>query len=1145
MKSGKSEYSRRGEGCLSADELCLFVARPPGEDGGRASEIESHLARCPQCREELADIIKLLHPEEGDAGEEAPPLTSPEIQRTIARIREVGEQEKLQSMLRRRARRRLTAAVALVLIACGVAAFRFYFQRRPNQYFFAAKASLESFYDGRSPGGLRLDLPFQSAVTSRASPGTDAQRDAETRFSQALVNHEDVPEIRLGLAAALLARSDFGKAREQFDRVLNLQKNHFQALLGRAVTYYESARQAEDPNERRKLLDSGLADVDSALALRPESPEALYDRIHLLAEAGRAREALEEIDRYLSRDPDSRWAGRLKDLRVRMTSFKQQALQREVNRAARARDREALQRLAAAVPAQAFLGLRWALNTGLQRENEKAAAGKADATDLRWAAGILAEAGESNGDPSGKAILVFFDSLSPPQRRLKKQLDARLDSLRAKQSTLPLARMLADSATLEREFAGLNDVWQLVYIHHLRGNACLYQADFPRAEREYLAMRRYAETTGAPELRARALAALVSAYAHQKVRLADEQAAIESIRNLSGIHHLEQWDAFAHQASALICLRLSRHQDALMEFSAALGFAYRTQDESLLENLFENLIPIMDKLGRTRDADSFSAEAIRTMSAFEREADPDSAREVLNTRLNLYCRIGSYSYEAGSLGRAEALFREALAGIPSGSMKELQCRIKIGLAQTMIGKKKYSEAGDLLDDCLRAATEGEYAELAWQASYLQGKRARESGDAGGARRALLRSVDIIESMRGRIVAPELRQKFLTGRFDPFRDLVSLYYRELNDPGQARATVARAKSMTLLEYLKGSSTAAYPPAAEETNPRTLAIDYFFVADKLLGVVSGAGIDRIVELNFPRADAERQVQSFVTIIRNGNETDFTSHSRRLHDVLIAPLIAAAGNGQQDRLLIFPDGPLHLLPFGGLMDGRGRFLVQQYAISYAPSRNVLRYCVSLNRGRIVAGSRSVLLIDGSANLKGASDEIAGLSRIYGSSAHLMPAQDMARAATLAATAEIIHFAGHASIINGQPVLLLDSGLPPRCLGAGEIQSWRLRSNRLVTLAACSTAIGPQAEGDIPWGLVPAFLNAGAPALIVSLLPVDDPATAFLTSSLHAVLAEGAVSKSEALRKAQLALLDKARAAGRLNPASWIPYVLIGDPR
>ena len=150
MKSGKSEYSRRGEGCLSADELCLFVARPPGEDGGRASEIESHLARCPQCREELADIIKLLHPEEGDAGEEAPPLTSPEIQRTIARIREVGEQEKLQSMLRRRARRRLTAAVALVLIACGVAAFRFYFQRRPNQYFFAAKASGVTFgRDGR------------------------------------------------------------------------------------------------------------------------------------------------------------------------------------------------------------------------------------------------------------------------------------------------------------------------------------------------------------------------------------------------------------------------------------------------------------------------------------------------------------------------------------------------------------------------------------------------------------------------------------------------------------------------------------------------------------------------------------------------------------------------------------------------------------------------------------------------------------------------------------------------------------------------------------------------------------------------------------------------------------------------------------
>ena len=65
-----------------------------------------------------------------------------------------------------------------------------------------------------------------------------------------------------------------------------------------------------------------------------------------------------------------------------------------------------------------------------------------------------------------------------------------------------------------------------------------------------------------------------------------------------------------------------------------------------------------------------------------------------------------------------------------------------------------------------------------------------------------------------------------------------------------------------------------------------------------------------------------------------------------------------------------------------------------------------------------------------------------------------------------------------------------------------WRLRKNRLVTLAGCETGIGPQAEGETPWGLIPAFLNAGAPALIVSMLPVDDASTVQLTSRFYELL-------------------------------------------
>jgi CHAT domain-containing protein len=126
-----------------------------------------------------------------------------------------------------------------------------------------------------------------------------------------------------------------------------------------------------------------------------------------------------------------------------------------------------------------------------------------------------------------------------------------------------------------------------------------------------------------------------------------------------------------------------------------------------------------------------------------------------------------------------------------------------------------------------------------------------------------------------------------------------------------------------------------------------------------------------------------------------------------------------------------------------------------------------------------------------------------------------------------------------------MLDAGLHPVFLDSNEIRSWRLRRNRLVTLAGCETGVGPRTEGFTPWGLVPAFLHAGAPALIVSLLPVDDVATGKVTSRLYELLSAGGISKASALQQAQLSRLAAARASGRFNPGSWLPYVLVGDPR
>ena len=70
------------------------------------------------------------------------------------------------------------------------------------------------------------------------------------------------------------------------------------------------------------------------------------------------------------------------------------------------------------------------------------------------------------------------------------------------------------------------------------------------------------------------------------------------------------------------------------------------------------------------------------------------------------------------------------------------------------------------------------------------------------------------------------------------------------------------------------------------------------------------------------------------------------------MLRPVRALTGDATQ--LLIAPDGALNLLPFETLVDERGRFQVQRYAISYLSSgRDVLRMQVP----RVRAGPPLVL--------------------------------------------------------------------------------------------------------------------------------------------------------------------------------------------
>ena len=74
--------------------------------------------------------------------------------------------------------------------------------------------------------------------------------------------------------------------------------------------------------------------------------------------------------------------------------------------------------------------------------------------------------------------------------------------------------------------------------------------------------------------------------------------------------------------------------------------------------------------------------------------------------------------------------------------------------------------------------------------------------------------------------------------------------------------------------------------------------------------------------------------------------------------------------------------------------------------------------------------------------------------------------------------------------------------------------------------------------------FFSAGAPAVVCSLLPVEDRGARNLTLRFYAALTRGS-SKARALQVAQLSMIKDLKTQAYRHPRSWLPFVLVGDPR
>lgn len=109
-------------------------------------------------------------------------------------------------------------------------------------------------------------------------------------------------------------------------------------------------------------------------------------------------------------------------------------------------------------------------------------------------------------------------------------------------------------------------------------------------------------------------------------------------------------------------------------------------------------------------------------------------------------------------------------------------------------------------------------------------------------------------------------------------------------------------------------------------------------------------------------------------------------------------------------------------------------------------------------------------------------------------------------------------------------------------EASGLNLYGTQLVVLSACETGVGSISNGEGVYGLRRAFVAAGAESQLMSLWQVDDYGTSELMQLFYQNLMEKGQGRSEALRSAQLEMMNTGTYA---HPYYWSSFIFSGDWR
>lgn len=463
------------------------------------------------------------------------------------------------------------------------------------------------------------------------------------------------------------------------------------------------------------------------------------------------------------------------------------------------------------------------------------------------------------------------------------------------------------------------------------------------------------------------------------------------------------------------------------------------------------------------------------------------------------------------------------------------------------------QAKSLTQSALLISQANQTPEITYRWQWQLGRILARQGQIEQAIASYSQAIKTLQSIEQDLVASDrdVRSSFQEEIEPVYRQLVSLLLKK-DEQGsikpeniiQARDIIESLRLAELNNFFREACLEARPQFLEALDPQA-AIIYPLILDDRLAIILSLPNQPLqyYSSNVTAQTLTETIQNFRFNLVVRPRRDFFAPAQQLYQWLIAPIAAQLTENKIKTLIFVLDGALRNIPMSALHDGQ-KYLIEKYEIALAPSLQLLEpkqlqrtglstLAMGLSKGRedfsplyyvadelksIEKNLNSAILLNESFTIKALQQEILNFP------------------------SSIVHIATHgqfSSNFEDTFILAWDGRINVDKLdqilrGREEIGE---KAIELLVLSACETATG---DNRAALGLAGLAVRSGARSTLATLWTVNDEATAEFMNQFYQGLGQQKLSKSAALRQAQLSLLKDRKFR---HPFYWSPYVLLGN--